>query len=150
MNDITWQLTNGLILTAVGLAISALLWRRRGPASGIKGVAWSLLPLAAALTGTLSLLWSIGDSIVNWAVRLVFSPVVWLGIMVAGVSVVLFGVSSVMNKRGVGTRGRRPKQVGSKEETKHALPRQSGPAAESDGDDDLADIESILKKHGIS
>ena len=150
MDDITWQVTNGLILTAVGLAVSALLWRRRGVASGIRGVAWSLLPLAAALTGTLTLLWSIGDSIVNWAVRLVFSPVVWLGIMVAGVSVVLFGVSSVMNKRGVGTRGRRPKQVGSKEQTKQAIPPQSGPAAKSDGDDDLADIESILKKHGIS
>src|SRR3954451_824949 len=81
---------------------SVLLWRFRGPAAGIRGMAWSLLPAAAGLTGTLKLLWEIGDSVVNWAVRLVFSPVVWLGIILAGVSVVLFGVSAAMRSRGLG------------------------------------------------
>ena len=80
----TWQAL-GLTLTVVGLLLSVLLWRRRGPASGLRGVAWALLPAAAGLTGTLRLVWDIGDSVVNWAVRLVFSPVVWLGIVLAGV-----------------------------------------------------------------
>ena len=46
---------------------------------------------AAGLTGTLRLIWQIGDSIVSWAVRLVFSPVVWLGLVVAGVAVAVVG-----------------------------------------------------------
>src|SRR3954466_8186443 len=86
----------------LGLVVSFVLWRVRGPAAGLRGVAWSLLPAAAGLTGTLKLLWQIGDSVVSWAVRLVFSPVVWLGIILAGVSVVLFGVSAAMRNRGVG------------------------------------------------
>jgi hypothetical protein len=68
----TWQAL-GLTLTGIGLLLSVLAWRRRGPASGLRGVAWSLLPAAAGLTGTLRLLWDIGDSVASWAARLVFS-----------------------------------------------------------------------------
>src|SRR6476620_11820050 len=92
----------GVTLTIVGLVLSMIVWRRRGPAAGLRGVAWSLLPAAAGLTGTLRLIWDIGDSVVNWATRLVFSPVVWAGIVLAGVSVVLFGVSGAMRARGAG------------------------------------------------
>ncbi len=97
----TWS-AMGVTLSVVGLAVSVLLWRRRGAASGLRGVAWSLLPAAAGLTGTLRLLWDIGDSVVHWATRLVFSPVVWSGIVLAGVAVVLFGVSGVLRARGAG------------------------------------------------
>ena len=50
-------------------------------------------PLAAALMGLLRVVWEVADSVSSWAVRLVFSPVVWAGVVVAGVSVVLFVVS---------------------------------------------------------
>jgi hypothetical protein len=138
----TWQAL-GLTLTVLGLLISILLWRRRGPATGVRGVAWSLLPLAAGLTGTLRLLWQIGDSIVNWAVRLVFSPVVWVGIAVAGVSLMLFAVSAAMRARGMGTAGRRP----AKQLPEQSSRRKAEPAVQ---DKDMDDIESILRKHGIS
>jgi heme exporter protein D len=141
----TWQAL-GATLTVLGLLLSVLLWKRRGPASGLRGVAWSLLPLAAGLTGTLKLLWEIGDSIVNWAVRLVFSPVVWLGIAVAGVSLALFAVSAAMRARGAGQRGREFKDQA------EALPRQrsSRKAEPAVRDEDMDDIEAILRKHGIS
>jgi hypothetical protein len=150
VNDIdssTWQ-AFGAMLTVLGLVLSVLLWKRRGPASGVRGVAWSLLPLAAGLTGSLKLLWEIGDSIVSWAVRLVFSPVVWLGIAVAGVSLVLFAVSAAMRARGVGSkpRARQPKDQA------EALPQQrsSRKAEPAVQDKDMEDIEAILRKHGIS
>ncbi len=54
LDDSTWQAL-GLVLTIAGLAVSAVLWSRRGPASGVRGAAWSLLPLAAGLTGVLKL-----------------------------------------------------------------------------------------------
>jgi hypothetical protein len=140
----TWQAL-GLTLTVIGLLLSILLWRRRGAASGVRGVAWSLLPLAAGLTGTLKLLWQIGDSIVSWAVRLVFSPVVWIGIAVAGVSLMLFAVSAAMRARGVGTSSRAGAPA--KQLPEQASRRRAEPAVQ---DKDMDDIEAILRKHGIS
>lgn len=136
----TWQAL-GLTLTAVGLLLSVLLWRRRGPAAGLRGVAWALLPAAAGLTGTLRLVWVIGDSVASWAARLVFSPVVWAGIALAGVSVVLFGVSAAMRARGAG---------GPRGSAKGLPAQRSGQRAEpAVQDKDMDDIEAILRKHGI-
>lgn len=143
----TWQ-AMGLVLTVLGLGISVVLWRRRGPASGIRAVGWSLLPLAAGLTGTLRLIGEIGDSIGSWATRLVFSPVVWLGIMVAGVAAVLLGVSGAMRRHGLGTGARttEPDALPRKSRAAVKAPKKSLPGPTDDSDD----IEAILKKHGIS
>jgi hypothetical protein len=140
----TWRAI-GITLSVVGLLISFLLWKRRGAAAGIRGTAWSLLPAAAGLTGTLRLIWEIGDSIVSWAVRLVFSPVVWIGIAVAGVSLMLFAVSAAMRARGVGTSSRA--DAPAKQLPEQASHRRAEPAVQ---DKDMDDIEAILRKHGIS
>jgi hypothetical protein len=142
----TWQAL-GVTLSVVGLLLSVLVWRRRGPASGLRAVAWSLLPAAAGLTGTLRLAWNLSDEVASWAVRLVFNPVVWAGIVLAGVSVVLFGVSAAMRNRGVGGR----KKDGTKEKSlpaERSTPGARPPATKGD-DDDMDDIEAILRKHGI-
>src|SRR5262249_23495970 len=76
--------------TPAGLIISFFVWRRRGVAAGLRGVAWSLLPLAAYLIGAIELLWRFGTAIGNFAASFVFSPKVWAGIIVVIVSVVLF------------------------------------------------------------
>ena len=148
VNDIdatTWRAI-GITLSVVGLFISLLLWRARGAASGIRGTAWSLLPAAAGLTGTLRLIWQIGDSIVSWAVRLVFSPVVWRGVALAGVSLVLFVVSAAMRARGVGTKRASSAESG-KQLPRERSARKAEPAVQ---DKDMDDIEEILRKHGIS
>src|SRR3954468_20908953 len=107
----TWQAL-GLVLTLLGLGGSALVWARRGPAKGLRGVAWSLLPLAAGLTGVLRLGWDITESVVNWAGRLVFNPVMWLGLVVTGGSVVLFVVSGWMRRRGAPDKAAAPAAAG--------------------------------------
>ncbi|HET6624912.1 MAG TPA: hypothetical protein VFG63_00850 [Nocardioidaceae bacterium] len=161
-----------VVLTLIGLVTSGVLWRSRGPASGLRMLAISLLPAAAYLTGTLRLLWEIGDAVLSWAVRFAFSPFVWLGIVIAGVSAVLFAVGSAMRRRGIGTQGRAPRQSGRTE--RRTLPADSGRTAaqgpregsrqgragqggsgqgragQGEQTDDLADIEAILRKHGIS
>jgi heme exporter protein D len=134
IDNATWKAL-GLTLTVLGLVASFVLWRRRGAASGMRATAWALLPLAAALTGTLRLGWEIADSVGDWALRLVFSPVVWLGVVLAGVSLVLFVVSGVLRRR----RTPAPRAVDSGKARQPAI----------SGDDDMADIEALLKKHGI-
>jgi heme exporter protein D len=161
----TWQAV-GLTLTVIGLLLSILLWRRRGAASGLRGVAWSLLPAAAGLTGTLRLLWRIGTNILDWAVHLVFSPIVWSGVVLAGVSLLLFVVTSAMRARGLGSAPRRqdrslpadrsrpaarpaPSSTGAKDQPKDR-PKDRAKARPAVQDDDMDDIEAILRRHGIS
>ena len=72
----------------------------------MRGLAWTLVPVAAWLTGTLRLAGDVVDAVTGWAAHLVFDPLTWLGIVLAGVSVVLFGASATMRRRGIGTRER--------------------------------------------
>jgi uncharacterized protein (TIGR03382 family) len=136
----TWQAV-GVTLSAVGLVLSVLVWRRRGAAAGLRAVAWSLLPAAAGLTGTLRLLWRIADEVGSWAVRLVFSPVVWLGIVLAGIAVVLFVVSAALRSRGA---GRKRTDKAEPEQPRQVAARRDSSAGLDD------DVEAILRKHGIS
>ena len=109
IDSTTWAAL-ALVLTVVGAALTWVAWRRRGLAAGIRGLAWTLVPVAAWLTGTLKLAGNILNDVTDWAARLVFSPTVWLGIIVAGASAVLFVVSGVMRARGVGV-PRRPRRA---------------------------------------
>jgi len=145
-----WQAL-GVTMTAVGLLLSGLVWRRRGAAAGLRGVAWSLLPLAAALMGLLRVVWEVADSVSSWAVRLVFSPVVWAGVVVAGVSVVLFVVSGFLRRRSPKpTRAERRAARAGDQPAAVTGDRSRPGATPAVKDDDMDDIEAILRKHGIS
>ncbi|MEU4833397.1 cellulose synthase [Streptosporangium sp. NPDC023615] len=86
-------------ITGVGLVLSFLLMRRRGAAAGLRAMAWSLLPVAAYLTGALPTLWQIGTAIVGFVTGLALNPVVWAGVGVAGLSVLLFLISGFLRGR---------------------------------------------------
>ena len=61
-SQIAWlPLAGGL--TLLGLIGSWFAWRRRGARAGLRGVAWSLLPLALYLIGAIQLLWRFGTAI---------------------------------------------------------------------------------------
>src|SRR6478735_12785864 len=153
IDSTTWAAL-ALTLTIIGAALSWVAWKRRGLAAGIRGLAWTLVPVAAWLTGTLKLAVNILNDVTDWAARLVFSPSVWLGIVVAGAAVVLWFVSGAMLARGVGTRGvtRRDQAAavpGQERKQVPAAPAKKRKSARNDDLDDMADIEAILKKHGI-
>ena len=147
---------------ALALAVSTVLgmvtyfrWRARGLVAGLRGAGWTLLPVAAWLTGVLELAFDVADSVGRWAVHLVFSPVVWLGVVLAGVSVALFGASAVVAGRG----GSGRREAGRTEAGRSAPPPAlDAPPTRSSRrgkgapaiDEDLDDIEAILRKHGIS
>ena len=150
-DSLTW-LALGTALTLAGLLATVLVWSRRGAGHGLRAAAWSLLPLAAALTGLLRLLAEIADALTDWAVRLVFSPSVWLGVVVAGAAVVLWVVGGVVLARqrrrgGAPARPAGPAPVAPPGATQpQSLPRKGRQESVVEDQDD---IEAILRKHGI-
>jgi hypothetical protein len=77
-------------LTAAGLVLTYIAARRRGWRAVLRGAAWSLLPIAAYLTGSIEMFWKIGSAIGDFAAAFAFSPEKWAGIGVAGLAVVAF------------------------------------------------------------
>lgn len=141
-----------LTLTAIGAVWTWFAFRRRGAAAGLRGAAFTLLPPAAFLTGTLEMFTEIGGSVADWATHLVLSPVVWLGIVLAGVSGVLFVVSGALRARQGGDpkRGRdlaAGRSAGAAGGGELGAPSRKGEPAI---DDDMAEIEAILRKRGIT
>jgi hypothetical protein len=163
-------------LTGLGLVLSYLVMRRRGLGAGLRGAAWSLLPLAAYLTGAIQMFWKIGIAIGDFAKGFAFSTEVWSGIVLAGLAVVLFVASGPLRrhrvKRGQDTpaaesgagaagtlsaAGRRPpgqlvaRQAGVPAATAPApAPVKARKGKKADDDDDLGDVADILRRHGIT
>lgn len=141
MDDAAWAALT-LSLTVAGGIWTWFAFRNRGLASGLRGLGFTLLPLAAYLTKTLQMFTGIAGEIGDWASNVAWSPVVWTGIVLAGVAVLLIGVSGRMRAR----------EVGPAAEAKGLPPAGPGgkgrPALAED--DDMADIEALLRKRGIN
>jgi hypothetical protein len=179
--SIEWlPLTLGL--TIVGVLLSYLTYRRRGLRPAMMVIAWSLLPIAAYLTGATEMFWKIGAAIGKFGTDFVFSPEKWAGIGVTGLAVALFLAAGGRTRRRASREARKaakadrgkgeaegtstPPALG-KARTKpgtQVLPteRQRVPAERTTAatpakgsrksapdDDDLKDIEDILRKRGI-
>ncbi|MGH8823432.1 MAG: hypothetical protein ACRDVN_03020 [Jiangellaceae bacterium] len=78
--------------------------------------------------------------VVGFLAGIVLSPLAWLGVIALAIAGVLFVVGQRLEGR-----GRRGGAVEGKQPPGRAVAAK--PAA--DADDDLADIEAILRKHGI-
>src|SRR5262245_1222082 len=155
-DQIQWlPLTAGLAI--LGLIVSFFVWRRRGAAAGLRGVAWSLLPVAAYLIGAIQLLWRFGSAIASFASSFVFSPRVWAGIIVVIVSVLLFVISGRLRARARRRSGGQAAPKAAAAGTGAAAPAgkpgkaisapKRQPAAVDD--DVLGDAAEVLRRHGI-
>jgi heme exporter protein D len=170
-------------LTILGLVLSYITYRRRGLRPALMGTAWSLLPIAAYLTGAIEMLWKIGAAIGQFATGFVFSPEKWAGIGVTGLAIALFLAAGGRERRRLARQARNaargdrkaqaegssaPSAVGRTRTTAgtQMLPTErdrvpvdraaasspakgSRKAAALTDDDDLKDIEDILRKRGI-
>jgi hypothetical protein len=140
-------------LTVAGAIWTWIAFRRRGAANGLRALGFTLLPAAAWLTGTLEMVVEIAGSVTDWATSLVFNVLTWTGIGLAGLAAVLFVVSGFIRDRQLGraqsgkTTRTRSGEVGPAQ--RQSLSPSSGAAGRSPIDDDLADIEALLKKRGI-
>jgi HAD superfamily hydrolase (TIGR01509 family) len=158
----------GVGLTAAGLVLSYLAGRRRGLRAMLRGAAWSLIPLAAYLTGAIEMLWKVGVAIGDFASAFAFSPEKWAGIGVTGVAALLFVVTGGRARRKA-ARGRASARAEAAEPAAGRAGKlaagQAGKApknaitavaktrrdpAVTAADDDMKDVEAILRKRGIS
>jgi hypothetical protein len=172
------------VLTGFGLVLTYYVGRRRGNRAMLRGAAWSLLPIAAYLTGSIEMFWKIGDAIGDFATGFVFSPVKWAGIAVAGAAAVLFTATGGRKRRkaaklkAASRAEQKSAATGSQPglapptavhaasaadaanvtaalpAARSAEPAKTAPAkrqGKSGGpvDDDMRDIEEILRKRGI-
>jgi hypothetical protein len=93
-------------LTALGLVVTVLVGRKRSTRSMLHGAAWSLIPIAAYMTGSTLMLWRIGEAIGAFASAFVFSTLRWAGIGVVALIAVLFLVSGGRARRRAAREGR--------------------------------------------
>ena len=180
-SSIAW-LPLALGLTILGLVLSYLTYRRRGLRPAMMGTAWSLLPIAAYLTGAIEMLWKVGVAIGQFGSGFVFSPMKWAGIGVTGLAFALFLAAGGRTRRKAAREARRAARADRKGEAEGSsvppalgkakttpgtqiLPteRQRVPAeraaaatsakgsrkATAPDDDDMKDIEDILRKRGL-
>ncbi len=171
-------------LTLLGLVLSYLAYKRRGLRPALLGVSFSLLPIAAYLTGAIQMLWKVGAAIGQFATGFVFSPEKWAGIGVTGLAIALFlaaggrqrrkaarearkaaraqdraaaggradraGLGAPDETRALATREPRPgKEAVPVDRPQAATPAKPARRAASPADDDMKDIEDILRKRGI-
>ena len=155
MDGTTWAALTAA-LTVAGAIWTWISFRRRGAANGLRALGFTLLPAAAWLTGTLEMVVEIAGSITDWATGLVFDIFTWAGVGLAGLALVLWLVSGFIRDRQL-ARGQAagaataPRGAVAGASSRDALPPTAArrKAGRSPIDDELADIEALLKKRGI-
>jgi hypothetical protein len=113
--------------------------------AAVRAAGITLLPLAAWMTGLLEVFGDVADSFANWFTHLIFSPTVWLGVIVFVVAFVLIGGANMVSRR-VDPKPKKTRGGADK-------PKAVSPTSKPDPlliDDEMAEIQAILKKRGIS
>jgi hypothetical protein len=143
-------------LTLLGIVVTAVAWRRGRRGRAVQGVGLTLAPIGLYLSGLLGLLWNGVVAVGTWAGRVILSPTVWLGLAVLGLCLVLWVVGGVVARKFPP----RPKvkqepkvQQAQRGQTQAVGPAGAPPAARQKQappvDDDMAEIEALLKSRGI-
>jgi hypothetical protein len=146
VDDAAWGAL-ALSLTVLGGIYTWFAFRSRGFVAGLRGVGFTIIPVALLLTDTLQLVTDIGGAIGDWFVDFAFSPAAWLGIILAVLSVTCFVAAGFLSERGVGA-GKAADEPAPK-----ALGKGKGTKREpvlSDVDPEMAEIEALLRKRGIT
>ena len=150
MDDVTWGALT-LTLTLLGGLWTFYAFRNRGVASGLRGAGLTLLPRRRLVTGTLEMFTEIGGAVVDWATHLVFSPLVWSGLVLAGDlgAAVRRLQRACVSAAAAASRGAADAAAEEAREARRCPSGRPGKGAPAI-DDDMADIEAILSKRGIT
>lgn len=140
-------------LTVVFLVLTVLAFRQRGAAAGVKLLGISMLPMAAILLGLQHTLRVVVQEVWRFITQFVGATPAWIGLGMAALGVLLYLLGGVLNTRKLNRASRTGEVDGPAASGKPALGaapkgRKAKPAA--DGDDDMSDVEEILRRRGIS
>ncbi|CAA9390672.1 MAG: hypothetical protein AVDCRST_MAG60-1512 [uncultured Nocardioides sp.] len=152
MDEATWAAL-AATLTLLGLVWTYVSFRRRGAIAAMRALGFTTLPVAAWLTGTLEMFTEIAGSVTDWATSLVFNPITWTGIGLGGFGIVLIVIAGILRDRQLARAGDPGGSQTSARDPRRPLPEASStrnPRSEAVVDDDLADVEDILKRRGIT
>jgi hypothetical protein len=144
VDDVSWGAL-ALSLTVLGGIYTWWSLRHRGVTAAVRAGGITLLPLAAWMTGLLQVFGDVVDTFSSWFAHLIFSPKVWLGMIIFVVAFVLIGGANAVSRRVNPKPAKQPK--GTKAQPK-AVQATSRPDPLID--DEMAEIQAILKKRGIS
>ena len=146
-------------LTLLGIIATGIAWRRGNKGRVTQGVALALAPVALYFSGLLRLLWDGVVAVGGWASQMILSPSVWFGLSLLGLCIVLWVVGGIVARRFPGKRRQqavtqgapaRPGAQAVDAPNPKARPGAKGAApAKAPVDDDLAEIEALLKSRGI-
>ncbi len=140
-DTVVW-LPNALILTALLGLFAWWRWRRKGPVSGLRWTGVAILPLALYAIGLFKLAWTVGLAFSRFVTGFAWRPSVWLGLVLVVLAVGLIILPPKLDRRDPSAA---PKQVEPGKARRSAgSSRQPAPA-----DNDMAEIEDILKRHGL-
>ncbi|MBC2935096.1 cellulose synthase [Nocardioides sp. zg-1228] len=151
MEGTTWAALTAA-LTVAGAIWTWIAFRRRGAANGLRAMGFTLLPAAAWLTGTLEMVVDIAGSVTDWATSLVFDVRTWAGVGLAGLALVLWVVSGFIRDRQLARAqagDAAPGRTGRRGSLPEASSTRTGPTSKPAVDDEMADIEALLRKRGI-
>jgi hypothetical protein len=132
-------------LALLGVIATGVAWRRGNKGRVVQGVALALAPIGLYFSGLLRLLWNGIVAVVSWASALIFSPAVWFGMGLVGVCLVLWVVGGIAARR-----AKPAVKATSGPSSKAGLPAKGrAPAKQPPVDEEMAEIEALLKSRGI-
>jgi hypothetical protein len=140
-------------LTLLGVIATGVAWRRGNRGRVVQGVGLALAPVALYFSGLLRLIWDGVVAFGSWASAIILSPAVWFGLALLGLCVVLWVVGGIVARRSPSAK--KSKTVTAGQTKAAALPAKGKPAAKTAArqpapiDDDMAEIEALLKSRGI-
>jgi hypothetical protein len=137
-------------LSLLGVIATGIAWRRGNRGRVIQGIGLALAPIALYFSGLLRLLWNAAVALGTWASKIIFSPAVWFGLSLLGLCIVLWVVGGFIGRRSSAAKS---KEVSSQSGSNAALPAKKGGAKSGPSqppiDEEMAEIEAILKSRGI-
>jgi hypothetical protein len=135
-------------LTLLGVIATGIAWRKGNKGRVIQGIGLALAPIALYFSGLLRLLWDAIVAFGTWASKIILSPAVWFGLSLLGLCVVLWVVGGLVARR---TSPAKSKEMDSQSKA-NALPaKKAGKSRPNEPpiDEELAEIEALLKSRGI-
>lgn len=150
-SSVVW-LPNAIILTALLGLVAFWRWRRAGALVGIRWVGIALLPLALYAIGLYRLVWTVGLAFSRFVTGFVFRPSVWLGLLLLVVAAVLILVPTRMRRARKASGAPASASLASAPRRAGLLGgtgRSSAKTAAAPADDDMAEIQDILNRHGL-